>query len=58
LASNPDWLSDLVSVLAAGGQPDCVFQEQGALCNLVKSGSTHAPDTVLPGNGSGEGTVP
>ena len=44
LASNPDWLSDLVSVLAAGGQPDCVFQEQGALCNLVTSDSTRAPD--------------
>jgi hypothetical protein len=59
LASDPDSLSDLVSVLAAGGQPNCVFQEQGALCNLVQSDSSRGTSPPLPSSQSeGENALP
>lgn len=56
LANDPDWLSDLVSVLASGLQPECAVQKQAALCNLVKPDSSRAPEIKLPPDQSQPGT--
>jgi len=48
LANDPDWLSDLVNVLASGLQPECAVQKQAALCNLVKPDSSRVPEIKPP----------
>jgi len=56
LANDPDWLSDLVSVLASGLQPECAVQKQAAICNLVKPDSNRGSEVKLPPDQSQPGT--